>query len=260
MRLTGIVNTYNEEENIYGCLDSIRWIDEIVVVDMYSTDNTVDIAKKFTNRVFLYPYTSYVEQARNFTLSKARGQWVLILDADERLEQKSKTIINNLIRKDDLDGFLFPRKNYVNTNYFLKHGYFYPDYQLRLFRNNQSIYYSGKIHEQPIINISKTQKIDNIHIIHNVSHSKYSSFASFKRFIPYIKVESEDLLSKKKSVLGFLVKGSIIIIEDFYRSFIKLEGYKDRYFGFRAALLYAIYKGSVYYYTAIKKLTRRYDH
>ena len=188
MRLTGIVNTYNEEENIYDCLNSISWIDEIVVVDMYSTDKTVDIAKKFTKRIFFQPYSGYVEPARNFSLSKANGQWILILDADERLSPESKKIISNLIIKENYDGYLFPRKNYINNNYYLKYGYFYPDYQLRLFRNNESIHYSGLIHEQPIINISKTKKINDVQIIHNYSHSKYSSFASYKLFIPYINI------------------------------------------------------------------------
>lgn len=258
MKLTCIVNTFNEEKNIYNCLSSIDWVDELVLVDMYSTDKTIEIAKKFTTNIYFHSYTGYVEKARNFAINKAKGKWVLILDADEELDKKAEIIIRKLILNKELDGYLFPRRNYVSGDYYLKYGYFYPDYQLRLFRNNRSIYYSGKIHQQAKI-INKTLIIKNIEIIHNNSHSKYSSFMAFKNFIPYIKIEGEDLLNQKLPVYNMLGKGLIIFFKHIYRSYIKLKGYKDGYFGFRAAILYAIYKASVYYYASVLSISSKYE-
>lgn len=254
MKISAIINTYNEENNLFECLKSIGWVDELIVVDMYSTDHTVEIAKQFTNNIYYHQFTGYVEKARNYAISKAKGEWIIILDADERLNNKDEVIIRKLILQKEIDGYWFPRKNYINQNFYLKYGYFYPDYQLRLFRNNKSVYYRGKIHEQPLIEIEKTQKNNSVEIIHNSTHSKYSSFLAFKNFIPYIKIESENLTKEKISIYNLIFKGLISFIRDFYRSFIRLKGYKDGYFGFRAALLYASYKWTIYSFAAVNKI------
>ena len=85
IKISAVVNTRNEEKNLDACLKSLNFVDEIVVVDMESEDKTKQIAKKYTNKVFNYDNVGYVEPARNFAINKAKGDWILIVDADERV-------------------------------------------------------------------------------------------------------------------------------------------------------------------------------
>src|SRR5688500_8186807 len=79
-----IINTLNEEANIAACVESVRWAEDVVVVDMHSEDRTAALAESLGCRVFLHERTGYVEPARNFAIAQARHDWVLVLDADER--------------------------------------------------------------------------------------------------------------------------------------------------------------------------------
>lgn len=251
IKISGIINTYNEADNISTCIKSIKWVDEIIIVDMDSTDNTLSLAKKFTSKIFTFPYSEYVETARNLALSKASSDWILVLDADESLPPDTEKIIRGLILNKQFDGYIFPRRNYINDKTYLKYGYFYPDYQLRLFRNKKEIKYSGIIHEQPIINPKKVKLINNLEIHHNYSHSKYNSFFSFYRFLRYIKIEGENKARSNITNTQLLFEILLELIRNFYRSFIKLNGYKDSYDGFRAAVLYSFYKASIPFYSLL---------
>src|SRR3989338_841094 len=86
-RVSVVVNTINEGKYLDGCLKSVRNLaDEIIVVDMYSEDESVKIAKKYGAKVYLHERMAYVEPARNFAIEKATGDWILLLDPDERIE------------------------------------------------------------------------------------------------------------------------------------------------------------------------------
>lgn len=253
IKISAIINTYNEERNILNCLNSVKWVNEIVVIDMGSTDDTINIAKKYTNKIIEIPYTGYVETARNHAISMVKYDWILILDADEYLSDKVEVKIRKLVEeKPKVKGFWIPRKNYINKNQYLRYGYFYPDYQLRLFKNNPNIKYSGVIHEQIKIPENETLKINDFEIYHNSSKSKYDSFFSFGRLINYIQIESTNLSKSKKTLLTLFIDLIPIPIRHFWRSFIKLQGYKDGYPGFRAALIYSVYQILVILF-AIKK-------
>jgi len=250
-KISAIINTYNEEKNITSCLRSIKWVDEIVVVDMDSTDNTIQYVKKYTNKIYYQKHSGYVESARNFAIKHTTGNWILVIDADEEVRGHSNQIIKNLVNSINYDGYLFPRRNYLDNKIYLKHGYFYPDYQLRLFRNTKKIKYSGMIHEQPKMNNNRIKIVNDVIIYHNSSHSKYNSFVSILRFFPYIKVEGEIIANSKISTANILLDAIIEPLRHFYRSFIKLKGYKEGYIGFRAALLYGLYKGLTKHYACL---------
>ncbi len=249
--ISSVVITYNEETNLKSCLESVRWVDEIVIVDSLSTDHTLDIAKQYTNRIYFNKFENDFSKLRNIGLDKVNGEWVLVLDSDEYLPKNAESIIKKLIMNDITDGFLFPRRNYINKNKYLKHGYFYPDYQLRLFRNNKQIRYSGFIHEQPRLHKSKIKKIDDVEIYHNYSHTKYNSFTSFYRFFPYIRIEAAIRAKKENNIILLLIATVKDIIKHFYGSFIKQTGYKDGYSGFRAAFMHSLYLGSISFYAAL---------
>ena len=133
--LSVCVITGNEEDNIGRCLESVAFADEIVVVDSLSTDRTVAIARSFTDRVFQHRWVGYIGQkaiARNL----ARGEWVLFVDADEAVSPALRDEILGTLRRgvpDGVDGFDFPRQVWYMRRW-IRHGDWYPDTKLRLFR------------------------------------------------------------------------------------------------------------------------------
>ena len=136
-KLSVILLTMNEELNLPNCLESLRELGaEIFVVDSGSTDRTLDIAKSAATRIFHHPFDHYGAQRNwaqeNLPLS---GEWVLHLDADERLTPELVTEINQVLQNppDDIDGFML-RKRTIFMGRWIRHGGHYPSYHLRLFR------------------------------------------------------------------------------------------------------------------------------
>lgn len=143
-----VVNTLNEERNIVECLASVSWAEEIVVVDMHSADRTVELARDFTDRIFLHEPTGYVEPARNFAIGKALGDWVLVVDADERVPARLAERLRQLAtRNGPLAAVLVPRKNHF-CGLWLNAPHAFPDYQTRFFRRG-AVVWPEAIHAQP---------------------------------------------------------------------------------------------------------------
>ena len=147
--LSVCIITGNEEDNIRRCLESVAWADEIVVVDSFSTDRTCEIAREFTDRVFQHRWVGYIGQkaiARNL----ARGEWILFVDADEAVSPALREEILRLFRTgvpDSVDGFDFPRQVWYLDRW-IRHGDWYPDAKLRLFRKSRGRCCGTEPHER----------------------------------------------------------------------------------------------------------------
>ena len=114
IKISVVVNTWNEEKNMGRCLESVKeFAEEIVVCDMESTDKTVEIAKKLGAKVYSHKLTYYVEPARNFAVSKATGSWILVLDADEELSGSLTRKLKVVAKEDKVDYVEIPRKNII---------------------------------------------------------------------------------------------------------------------------------------------------
>lgn len=144
VQLGALVLTYNEAENINDCLASLDWVDELVVVDSYSDDGTKELAEQFTTHVYQREFDDFASQ-RNFALDKLTTEWVLVVDADERITPELQTEITDILENPQAEGYRIPRKNYFLGRW-IKYCGWYPDYTLRLFKraNNR---YSGLVHE-----------------------------------------------------------------------------------------------------------------
>jgi glycosyltransferase involved in cell wall biosynthesis len=139
--------SFNEEWNIRRCLESCRWTDEIVVVDSMSGDGTAQIAKEFTRQVFERPWPGY-EKQKNFALSKARGDWVLSLDADEEVSDTLRQeILQTIAEPGAKDGYRIPRRSFYQGRW-INHSGYYPDRQLRLFKRDRGQWVGGRVHER----------------------------------------------------------------------------------------------------------------
>ncbi len=133
-KVSACIVVFNEERNIKRCLESVSWADEIVVVDSFSTDRTVEICSEFTSRVYKREWKGYIDQKR-YALEQAGHEWVVFVDADERMSPGLIREVQEELAGDsgEWDGYYFPRHVYYLGRWVL-HGEWYPDYKLRLFR------------------------------------------------------------------------------------------------------------------------------
>ena len=130
--LSILVMTYNEEANIERCLQSTVGLgDEILVVDSFSTDNTVEIAKRFGARIEQFPFDSYIQQKARM-IGMAKHDWVLSIDADEYLSPELKASIQKAKSNNHFDGYTSNRRNKMGDRW-MKHGSWYPDRKIRFF-------------------------------------------------------------------------------------------------------------------------------
>jgi glycosyltransferase involved in cell wall biosynthesis len=144
------VVTRNEAERLRPCLESVAWADEIVVVDAESQDKTVAVAREFTDRVFVRPWPGFAAQ-KNFALAQATGDWVLALDADEEVSVELRGEIGRVLEDPaSLEGYAVPRRN-LFWGRWVRHGGFYPDWQLRLFRRGRGRFVERAVHEAVVV-------------------------------------------------------------------------------------------------------------
>lgn len=147
--LSVCIITGNEEDNISRCLESVRWADEIVVVDSFSTDRTVEIARQYTDRIFQHRWLGYIGQkavARNL----AQGEWILFVDADEAVSDMLRKEIQSRMQAgipEHVAGFDFPRQVWY-LHRWIRHGDWYPDTKLRLFRKKRGRCCGKEPHER----------------------------------------------------------------------------------------------------------------
>lgn len=146
--LSVVITAWNEEKNIARAISSaISLADEIVVVDTQSTDDTIAIARKLGAKVYRHKFTGIVEPVRNYSISKARGDWILLLDADEEISPSLAAKIRQAISDPQADYYRLPRKNIIFSQW-ITSSHWWPDYVYRLFRKG-SITWDPAIHSLP---------------------------------------------------------------------------------------------------------------
>ncbi len=150
-KLSVAIITYNEEPNIRRTLESVQWADEIIVVDSGSIDATAKICREYTDKVFHQEWLGYGKQ-KNVAIDKASGDWVLSLDADEPIEPALAQEVRGIISSPEShDGYWLPRKTFFLGTW-IRHGGWYPDYNLRLFRRGKGRFEERAVHEAVRVN------------------------------------------------------------------------------------------------------------
>lgn len=190
--LSVVIITRNEESEIEECLESVSWADEIVLVDSHSTDRTVEIAKRFTDRVVTRDFTGFTDQKR-YATSLAAGPWILNIDADERVGEALKSeIVTLLDRNLSVNGYTIPRLTWY-IGRFIRHSGWYPDRKLRLFRKDRGEWRGGRVHESlhvdgPVGNLS-----------HPLLHYSFRTLNDHFRTIDHFtRLGAEDLIDRGK--------------------------------------------------------------
>jgi len=235
MKISAVINTYNEEKNIERCLKSVKDLaEEIIVVDMYSTDRTVEIAKKYKAKVFFHKYTRYVEPARNFALTKATGDWIFLIDADEEASQTLVEKLKKIAAAEEADFVEIPRKNIIFGRW-IEHSRWWPDYLIRFFRKGQ-VSFLEEIHQPPQTE-GKGLKLE-AEEKNALIHYNFQTISQFiERLNRYTDIQSEELFQKgdRFNWKNLIIKPT----DEFLSRFFAGEGYKDGIHGLVLAGLQA---------------------
>jgi glycosyltransferase involved in cell wall biosynthesis len=198
LSLSVVIITLNEEANLPRTLASVAWADEIVVLDSGSTDRTREIAESFHAKVFVEPWKGFAGQ-KNSALAKATGDWILSLDADEELESALAEEIRDTLAGNPTEaGFWIPRKNFFLGRW-IRHGGFYPDPKLRLFRRGIGAFEDRLVHEDIRVQ-GATGKLR-----HPLLHHAYPSLDSYLEHMNrYSSLGAQMAAAKKASGFSFI--------------------------------------------------------
>lgn len=232
MKLSVVIITLNEEDRLEDALKSCSNIaDEIVVLDSYSTDNTLKIAEKYGARIFKKRFEDYGSQ-KNAALAKAQHNWVLNLDADERVSETLEKNILALKKKNENDieaaGFRINRKTFYLGRW-IKHSGWYPDRKLRLFRKDKSEW-RGRIHEGLMLD-GQTEYMEG-----DILHYTYRDMTDhITRLNKYSRMQAEDIAKKGKKLL--YLRAIILPPITFLRFYLWKMGILDGFPGFVIALV-----------------------
>ena len=219
--LSTVIITKNEERNIEACLQSVGWVDQIIVVDSDSTDRTRELAHRYTPYVLTRPWEGYGRQ-KNFGIQQATGEWILILDADERVSpelaheiQEQLTVWN----VHDPVAFEIPRRNIFYGGW-VRWGGAFPDRQNRLFRKGKAQYNDVEIHENLIID----GLIGTLRgVLEHETERKISDH--FLKFCTYI-----TLAAKEQMKVGGKVRWWHLLLNPFVtfvKKYLLKQGYRD---------------------------------
>ncbi len=229
--ISAAIAVFNEEENIETCLKSIEsWIDEIVIVDGSSTDQTVSIVRKFKKILLIEadnPQMFHINKQK--AIDACTSTWVLQLDADEIVSAELKKEILTLINNDPLqNGFWIPRKNFFLGRYLMKGGQ-YPDYTLRLYRRGKGCLPCENVHEQARVE-GELGYLTNP-LIHMADPSFERYLSRFNRYTTHL---AHDM---KKQNISYGPKGmfSFFFIKPIYwfiLSYFRHKGLADGFPGF----------------------------
>ena len=234
-KISVVVNALNAAADLETALESVKWADEIVVVDDGSVDETVEIAKKYTKKIYRHQSVGYVEPARNFALSKAPGDWILILDTDEEIPSSLAQRLKQIAEKMTQISFIkLPRKNMI-FNKWMTTAMWWPDYNIRFFKKG-AVKWSNKIHRPPEVNgegIELPVKED-LAIIHH----HYRSISEFvERLNRYTSVQAKELVES-----GYKFSWSDLLMKplgEFLSRFFANRGFEDGLHGLTLSLLQA---------------------
>jgi (heptosyl)LPS beta-1,4-glucosyltransferase len=257
-KISIVISAFNEEKNIERCLKSLAFADEIVVVDNSSSDNTIEIAKKYTDKVFTQKNNpAEIDLQKNFGFEKATNEWILSIDADEEVSPELADEVKKILEAKpssiaSINGFWIPRKNFMFGKWIKENTGWYPDYQLRFFRKGQGKYVSKAVHKDLFVE-GETEKLKE-HIVHH----NYDSIEQYvKKILIYAPNEAEEYLRGNYKFSYF--DAIRFPLNDFMAWFFARKGYKDGFHGLVLALMQAFYHFLVFAFIWEKQGFKEYD-
>lgn len=228
-----VIITRNEEANIRECLESVRWADEIIVIDSGSLDKTAEICREFGVSLFIEPWKGFARQ-KNSAIEKSTRNWILSLDADERVTPELRDEINAVLQSENpKDGYFIARKNFFLGRWIRRCGW-YPDYNLRLFQRGKGLFGIREVHE--------AVELGGVagHLTYPMEHHTYKSLEDFmERLDRYSTLAAQELFKEKRTygIQHILFRP----LYTFINMYVLRLGFIEGYYGFLLSVLYAFY-------------------
>jgi glycosyltransferase involved in cell wall biosynthesis len=250
MKLSVVIITKNEEANLPRCLDSVRFADQVIVVDSHSTDRTVEIARQCGTRVETTEWQGF-GKAKQKALSLAEGEWVLSIDADEQVSAELASEIQSIIMHDaDAVGYEIPRlTNFLGR--WIRHCGWYPDPVLRLFRRGRGKFTDDLVHERVLVDgpVGRCR--------HDLLHYSYPTldvfFEKFNRYTTEGAVQ-EAARGRRAGIFDLTIRPFV----SFIKHYISKAGFLDGVEGF---LVSALSSSAVFVkYAKLRQLNREADN
>ncbi len=232
-----VISAYNEEKNIAACIESVESLaSEVIVVDNSSKDATAMIAKKSGAKVYTQENNpKKIDLQKNYGFDKANGEWILSLDADERVTQKLSQEIKNILQQEDnVNGYLIPRKNIIFGKW-IRNSIWWPDYQMRLFKKGKGKFLKASVHKQIEI------KGETRYMSEPLTHYNYDSVSQYVSRMNniYTEIEADTFMSEGKKL--HWTAAIQMPISDFMKTYFFQKGYRDGLHGLILSGLQAFY-------------------
>lgn len=239
MTLSVVISAYNEEKKIEDALKSASFAQEIILVDNTSSDRTIEIARKYTSKIFIKPNNLMLNVNKNFGFQKASCDWVLSLDADERISPELQKEIKSKLKDQNsgVNGYWIPRKNIIFGKW-IQSDFWWPDFQLRLFRTGKGRFPEKHVHEYLKVE-GETEKLKS-----TIVHQNYTSVDQYINKMINIYVPNE--IKNKADLKVQWIDSLRFPINDFLKTFFLQRGYKDGLHGLVLSLLQAFYMEIVF--------------
>jgi glycosyltransferase involved in cell wall biosynthesis len=244
-KLSVITLALNEERNIEACLESVRWADEILVVDSGSTDRTVELARRFTDGVVTVPWLGY-GPTKNHALGLVHGDWVLWLDADERVTPEQEREIRQVLQSRDPGpaAYAMGRRAYFLGRW-IRHSGWYPSRVTRLFRRTAGRFTEKNVHEQLVVD--GPVGVLGGDLLHYTDPDLHHYFAKFNRYTS-LAAEDLDAAGRRWSMIDLVIRPCF----QFCKMYVARRGFIDGMEGFILAIV-----SSAYVFVKYAKLRER---
>ena len=232
--ISAIVVCFNEQERIRDCLESLRWCDEIVVVDSFSTDLTPEICRGYTDRFIQREWAGYRDQ-KALAHSQATKDWVFLVDSDERVTAELRNEVENALVQDNgrYAGYAVPRLVHYLDRWWRRGGW-YPDYDVRLFRRDRATWGGSEPHEKILVDGAVRRLRNPLH------HYSYRNIEDhLQRINRFTSISSRE--SKKQGGRWRLSDALLRPAARFFRSYVLKRGFMEGFAGFYVAVTAAVY-------------------
>lgn len=231
MKLSALIITRNEEDNIQGCLESVRFADDIVIVDAFSTDQTVELCRAYTDRIYQREWDNYSSQ-KNYGHTMCHHDWILSIDADERITPPLIAAIGQAIEQSEAVAYTIPIRDWMFGRW-IEHGSWPRQQHVRLYRKAHATWVST-VHEKLIVDgpIGRLSQ--------PLLHFSHTSIA---RFISKLN-QYTDAEAKQWFEHGVRKSWPVIILSSlrmFWLQYFYYQGWRDQGHGFILAVLMAVY-------------------
>jgi glycosyltransferase involved in cell wall biosynthesis len=236
IKISVVIIAKNEEKKIGNCLASVKWADEIIVIDGFSTDRTAEISKSHGAKVIEHKFTGAFADDRNMGNDNSRNEWVLSLDADDVVTEDFRRKMEDALAKNEADVvvYKFRRKNFF-LGHSMDHGGFHHFIPNLIKRT--AVRYEGVVHEVPVYK-GKMGVIDA-----DIEHYPFDSISQFiNRQNRYTDIAAQELLKSEGVLPEKAVRKNMIgkSLKMFWKSYVKKQGYKEGVYGLLFAILFAL--------------------